>query len=113
MIGRRGPLHLTVAAALLSSTCLGGRDAGAQSNEELMRIIREQQRQIDELSRKVDALTGQTEAANDDGTGLWGGYLSASYFLTDDSRNYDAEDGVSIASMSRIPSTTVASALGS
>jgi phosphate-selective porin OprO/OprP len=65
MIGRRGPLRLAAAAALLSCTCLGGRDAGAQSNEELMRIIREQQRQIDELSRKVDALMGQAEAATE------------------------------------------------
>jgi phosphate-selective porin OprO/OprP len=65
MVGRRGPLRLTVAAALLSSACLGAR-AGAQSNEELMRIIREQQRQIDALSRKVDALTGQTEAGKTD-----------------------------------------------
>ncbi|HZA67674.1 MAG TPA: porin [Geminicoccaceae bacterium] len=36
----------------------------------------------------------QRSGGNDDATGLWGGYLSASYFLTDDSRTYDAEDGV-------------------
>jgi phosphate-selective porin OprO and OprP len=39
--------------------------AQAQSNEELMRIIREQQRQIEELSRRVDALTGQTQTATE------------------------------------------------
>ena len=65
MTGRRGPLPLTVAAAVLSTACLGARDVRAQSNEELMAIIREQQRQIDELSRKVDALTGQTQAAEE------------------------------------------------
>ena len=36
----------------------------------------------------------QRGGGNDNATGLWGGYLSASYFLTDDSRTYDAEDGV-------------------
>jgi len=36
----------------------------------------------------------QRGGGNDDATGLWGGYLGASYFLTDDSRTYDAEDGV-------------------
>jgi phosphate-selective porin OprO/OprP len=29
----------------------------------------------------------------DDASGLWGGYLSASYFLTDEQRNYDGESG--------------------
>lgn len=37
--------------------------AHAQSNQELMDIIRQQQQQIEDLSRKVDALQGQTEAA--------------------------------------------------
>ena len=63
MVGQRRPLRLTVGAAILIATSLAARDVRAQSNEELMRIIREQQRQIEELSRKVDALTGQTEAA--------------------------------------------------
>ncbi len=63
MIGQRGPLHLMVAAAMLIALSFVARDVRAQSNEELMRIIRQQQRQIEELSRKVDALTGQTEAA--------------------------------------------------
>jgi phosphate-selective porin OprO and OprP len=65
MIGQRRPLHLTVAAAMLIALALDGREVRAQSNEELMRIIREQQRQIEELSRKVDALTGQTQTATE------------------------------------------------
>jgi phosphate-selective porin OprO and OprP len=65
MIGQRAPLRLTVAAAMLIAASLSARDVRAQSNEELMRIIREQQRQIEELSRKVDALIGQTEAATE------------------------------------------------
>jgi phosphate-selective porin OprO/OprP len=36
----------------------------------------------------------QRSSGNDDATGLWGGYLGASWFLTDDSRTYDPEDGV-------------------
>ena len=63
MVGRQRPLQLTLAAATLLGLALAARDVRAQSNEELMRIIREQQRQIEELARKVDALTGQTEAA--------------------------------------------------
>jgi len=63
MIGQPAPLHLAVAAAMLIAVSLVARDVSAQSNEELMRIIREQQRQIEELSRKVDALAGQIEAA--------------------------------------------------
>jgi hypothetical protein len=54
-----------LAAGIALATLEGARSAEAQSNEELMRIIREQQRQIEELSRKVDALTGQTEAATE------------------------------------------------
>ena len=63
MVRRPRPLHFIAAAALLVAASLTARDAPAQSNEELMRIIREQQRQIEELSRKVDALTGRAEAA--------------------------------------------------
>jgi phosphate-selective porin OprO and OprP len=66
MVGRRAPLPLAVAAAVLSANWLGVRDVRAQTTEELMAIIREQQRQIDELSRKVDALTGQTETATEE-----------------------------------------------
>ena len=65
MIGRRRPLHLRIAAAMLVAASPAARDVRAQSNEELMRIIREQQRQIDELSRKVDALTGETATAGE------------------------------------------------
>ena len=36
----------------------------------------------------------QRDAGASDADGLWGGYLSASYFLTGESRNYDAEEGV-------------------
>jgi hypothetical protein len=38
----------------------------AQSNAELMAIIREQQRQIEELSRKVDALKNQVQRATEE-----------------------------------------------
>jgi phosphate-selective porin OprO and OprP len=65
MIGQQEPLRLASAAATLIATSLAGREADAQSNEELMRIIREQQRQIEALSRRVDALTGQTETATE------------------------------------------------
>ena len=65
MTGRRGSLPLAAAAAMLFTACPGARELRAQTNEELMAIIREQQRQIDELSRKVDALTGQTETASE------------------------------------------------
>ena len=41
----------------------------AQSNAELMDIIRQQQRQIEELSRKVDALQGQARQATEKATG--------------------------------------------
>lgn len=30
----------------------------------------------------------------DDASGLWGGYLGASYFLTGELRNYEADEGV-------------------
>ena len=63
MIGGRGRPRLVAAAAILSVACVGARAACAQSNEELMRIIRDQQRQIDELSRKVAALSGQAAGA--------------------------------------------------
>jgi phosphate-selective porin OprO and OprP len=36
----------------------------------------------------------QRDGDASDADGLWGGYLSASYFLTGESRNYDAEEGV-------------------
>jgi phosphate-selective porin OprO and OprP len=65
MAGRRGQLRLAIGGAILSTAGLGAPDAAAQTNEELMAIIREQQRQIEELSRKVDALTGQTETATE------------------------------------------------
>jgi phosphate-selective porin OprO/OprP len=54
-----------LAAGVSLAALAGAQAAQAQSNEELMRIVREQQRQIEELSRKVDALTGQTEAATE------------------------------------------------
>jgi phosphate-selective porin OprO/OprP len=66
MIGRRRPLYLTGTAVMLAAAFLAARGVRAQSNEELMRIIREQQRQIDELSRKVDALTGRTTTAEEE-----------------------------------------------
>jgi hypothetical protein len=58
--------YLAWVSGISSAAILGAfGPAQAQSNEELMRIIREQQRQIEELSRKVDALTGQTETATE------------------------------------------------
>jgi phosphate-selective porin OprO/OprP len=36
----------------------------------------------------------QRDGGASDADGLWGGYLSASYFLTGESRNYDPEEGV-------------------
>ena len=48
-----GRITVVSAAALLAAS---SGQAVAQSNEELMAIIRQQQRQIEELSRKVDAL---------------------------------------------------------
>jgi phosphate-selective porin OprO and OprP len=65
MAARRGPPRFALAGALLITTCIGGRDGRAQSNEELMAIIRQQQRQIEELSRKVDALMAQAKAATE------------------------------------------------
>ena len=57
------PLVLPAGAVLLTMAPL---DSGqAQSNAELMAIIREQQRQIDELSRKVEALQGQAAEASE------------------------------------------------
>jgi phosphate-selective porin OprO and OprP len=53
-----------VSAAALVAMSAG--PALAQSNAELMAIIREQQRQIEELSRKVDALQGQAERASEE-----------------------------------------------
>jgi phosphate-selective porin OprO/OprP len=42
-----------------------GGSALAQSNQELMDIIRQQQRQIEELSRRVDQLQGETQEATE------------------------------------------------
>jgi phosphate-selective porin OprO/OprP len=50
------------AAALVA---MWSGSALAQSNAELMDIIRQQQRQIEELSRKVDALQGQAQQATE------------------------------------------------
>jgi phosphate-selective porin OprO/OprP len=36
----------------------------------------------------------QRDNGADDASGLWGGYLSASYFLTGETRAYDGEEGV-------------------
>ena len=44
---------------------LSPEPGAAQSNAELMDIIRQQQRQIEELSRKVDALQGQAQQATE------------------------------------------------
>jgi phosphate-selective porin OprO and OprP len=52
----------------ISAAALVAMSAGpalAQSNAELMAIIREQQRQIEELSRRVDALQGQAAQASE------------------------------------------------
>ena len=50
------------AAAILAAS---SGPAHGQSNAELMDIIRQQQRQIEELSRKVDALQGQAQQATE------------------------------------------------
>ena len=63
MADRRGWPRFAAAGAVLVTTGIGARDVLAQSNEELMAIIRQQQRQIEELSRKVDTLLGQAQAA--------------------------------------------------
>ena len=44
---------------------LSPNPGAAQSNAELMDIIRQQQRQIEELSRKVDALEGKAQQATE------------------------------------------------
>jgi phosphate-selective porin OprO/OprP len=52
----------------VSAAALVAMSAGptlAQSNAELMDIIRQQQRQIEELSRRVDELQGQTQQATE------------------------------------------------
>src|SRR5882724_463752 len=59
---RRRRLRAAVAMGLVYTAALGASDASAESDAELMAIIREQQRQIDELSRKVDAVTDQNQA---------------------------------------------------
>ena len=56
-------LVLPAGAVLLAMAPLDGLQA--QSNAELMAIIREQQRQIDELSRKVEALQRQATEATE------------------------------------------------
>jgi phosphate-selective porin OprO/OprP len=58
----RRRLRRAVAVGLACAAGVGARDARAESDEELMAIIREQQRQIDELSRKVDALDDRSQA---------------------------------------------------
>jgi phosphate-selective porin OprO/OprP len=55
------PAPVVGAAVLL----LSPQPGAAQSNAELMAIIREQQRQIEELSRKVDALQDQVQQATE------------------------------------------------
>jgi phosphate-selective porin OprO and OprP len=50
------------AAAVLALSAGPGE---AQSNAELMDIIRQQQRQIEELSRKIDALEGKAQQATE------------------------------------------------
>jgi methyl-accepting chemotaxis protein len=52
-----------VSAAALVAMSSG--PALAQSNAELMDIIRQQQRQIEELSQRVDELQGQTQQATE------------------------------------------------
>ena len=55
-----------LASAGAATVLLLSPDPGAaQSNAELMDIIRQQQRQIEELSRKVDALQGQAQQATE------------------------------------------------
>ena len=56
-----GCLHLLAPPRCCPSPAPGA----AQSNAELMDIIRQQQRQIDELSRKVDALQVQARQATE------------------------------------------------
>jgi phosphate-selective porin OprO and OprP len=62
---RRRRLGAAVAIGLVYTAGLGTRDARAESDAELTGIIREQQRQIDELSRKVDAVTDQNQATKE------------------------------------------------
>jgi hypothetical protein len=55
------------AAAVAATVLLLAPEPGAaQSNAELMSIIRQQQRQIEELSRKVDALQSQVQQATEE-----------------------------------------------
>jgi phosphate-selective porin OprO/OprP len=54
---------MALAVGCAIAPLLGAGAAHAQSNQELLDIIREQQRQIKELSRRVDALGAQAEAA--------------------------------------------------
>ena len=56
---------LATTGALALAAMASSPPAHAQSNQELMEIIRQQQRQIEELSRKVDVLQGQTEEASE------------------------------------------------
>ena len=60
--GRSGCLASAGAATLL---LLAPEPGAAQSNAELMDIIRQQQRQIEELARKVDQLERQAEEATE------------------------------------------------
>ena len=60
--GRSGRLASAGAATLL---LLSPEPGAAQSNAELMDIIRQQQRQIEELARKVDQLERQAEEATE------------------------------------------------
>ena len=57
-----GCLASAGAAAMLA---LAPEPGAAQTNAELMEIIRQQQRQIEELSRRVDALQGQAQQATE------------------------------------------------
>ena len=58
--------RVTGVSAAAGSGGVSGPTLG-QSNTELMDIIRQQQRQIEELSRKVDALQGQARAGDREG----------------------------------------------
>jgi phosphate-selective porin OprO and OprP len=58
-----GPFAAAGAATVL---LLAPEPGAAQSNAELMNIIRQQQRQIEELSRKVDALQSQVQQATEE-----------------------------------------------
>jgi Skp family chaperone for outer membrane proteins len=60
---RFGPFAAAGAATVL---LLAPEPGAAQSNAELMNIIRQQQRQIEELSRKVDALQSQVQQATEE-----------------------------------------------